>query len=53
MSNTEAAQVLAELLKHPIYVQDRDITSHERLALGKALKALRKLQSCRGGTDNG
>lgn len=49
MTNTEAARVLAELLKNPLYVGDRKLSSHERLAIEKALKTLRKVQSCKGG----
>lgn len=49
MTNTEAARVLADLLKKPLYVEDRKLSPCERLALEKALKTLRKVQSCKGG----
>ena len=47
MTNTEAARVLANLIKQPIRLPEegRYINGMERLALEKAVKALRKLQS--------
>jgi len=45
MTNTEAARVISELLKKPVRVWSRDLTGEEKLALGKAVKALRKVQS--------
>lgn len=46
MTNTEAARVISELLKKPVRVDwSRDLTGEEKLALGKAVKALRKAQS--------
>lgn len=44
MTNIEAARVLAELLKQPTHLSNR-----ERLAVGKAIKELRKMQSRKRG----
>jgi len=53
MNNTEAARAIVELLKKPLYVVDKygdlqEISNHDKLALGKAISALRKIQSCKG-----